>query len=187
MTERAFVIDKQLQRLLLSNDDEIIDGVTQAIEGTESLLLSMQAIVNAIIYPNSVQSKHTLSLVNASVKYVNWYKLILASYTSMHSAAQVAASSVQSNTLLIHRRGRGFTLKVTQEASSHKEVYLILTLEHVTSEQSQKGLFMHCAWQRQFYVIPFGVPTKNKVQAIVSTQDKVFNAIANTESHLYLT
>lgn len=187
MTERAFVIDKQLQRLLLlsknNNDSEFIE----TIAGDSGLLVSMQAIVNAVVHPNTQQSQQTLRVVNASAKYVDWYKLILATFTRLHSPTQVAASSALSEGFLVNRQGQGFTLKVWQEASSHEEAYLLLSLESPNINQKEKGVFMHCMWQQQFYVIPFGFLTKNENQILISTNDEAFNAIVNTESDLYLT
>lgn len=186
-TERAFVIDKQLQRLLLSGEGEVINEVTEALDGKDGYALSMQAIVSAIVYPDLAQSKKTLCRVNTSVKYVNWYRLILANYTSMQSAAQVAASSVQSDKVLIERQGRGFSLKVTQEALVSKDAFLIVSLDDVTCETLEKGIFLHCVWEQKFHVIPFGASTKHKFQALINKQDKAFSAIVNSESHLYLT
>lgn len=184
--ERAFVIDKQLQRLLRSSDNQNTYELSQTTEGNAYSLISMQAIVNAVVYPYTQASQQTLKLVNTSAQYVNWYQLILAAYTSLHSPMQVAASSVQNETFLVHRQGRGFTLKVLQEAPSHNEAYIILNLESLSPSQQEKGIFMHCMWEEKFYVIPFGLPTKKEIQILISTNDKAFSAIANTESHLYL-
>ena len=186
MTERAFIIDKQLQRLLLSTDSELSREISHAATDKNDLLLSMQAIVNAIIDPNSTQSKQTLSIVNTSSQYVNWYKLILATFTNMQSAAQVAASSVQEDNLLVNRVGRGFTLQVTQQPLKQADAFIIVSFEQLTKEQQENELFLHCIWEQQLYVISFGVPIENRAQALVSVQDKAFIAIANPESHLYL-
>lgn len=187
ITERAFVIDKQLHRLLSSSNSQNNMEIPHAIEGDEHLLLSMQAIVNTVIYPTTQQSQKTLRIVNTSPQYVNWYKFILATFTSLYSPVQVAASTSQSEGFLVNRQGRGFTLRVLQEAPVNEEAYLILDLENPNSNQQEKGVFMHCMWEQQFYVIPFGLATKNEIQILISTNDKAFNAIANTESHLYLT
>jgi hypothetical protein len=187
MTERAFVIDKQLQRLLSLSKDDNDTELTEAIAGDKHLLVSMQAIVNAVVHPNTQQSQHTLKRVNKSSQYVYWYKLILATLTSLHSPTQVAASSAQSEGVLVNREGRGFTLKVLQDESGHEDAYLILSLDSPNLSQKEKGVFMHCMWEEQFYVIPFGFPITNENQILISTNDKAFNAIANTESDLYLT
>lgn len=187
MTERAFVIDKQLQRLLSLSKNDNNTALTEAIAGDKRLLVSMQAIVNAVVQPNTRQSQQTLKRVNKSSQYVNWYKLILATFTSLHSPTQVAASSAQSEGVLVNREGRGFTLKVLQDQSGHNDAYLILSLDSPNLSQKEKGVFMHCMWKEQFYVIPFGFPIKNENQILISTNDKAFNAIAHTESDLYLT
>jgi hypothetical protein len=187
MTERAFVIDKQLQRLLSLSINDNGTELAETNTGDNRLLVSMQGIVNAVVHPNSLQSQQTLKIVNKSSQYVNWYKLVLATFTKLHSPMQVAASSTHSEHFLLNRQGRGFTLKVLQEESGHEEAYLILSLESPNLSQKEKGVFMHCMWEQQFYVVPFGFSTKNENQILISTKDKAFNAIVNIESDLYLT
>ena len=187
MKERAFVIDRQLQELLSTSNNQNNNQFSRKIEGNNQSKVSMQAIVNAVMFPSSPQSQKTLKLVNASDQYLNWYKLILATFTSLYSPSQVAASSVKNETCIVNRQGRGFTIKVLQEAPEDKEAYLILSIDSSSPRQREKGVFMHCMWKQQFYVIPFGLPTKNEIQVLINTRDTVFKAITNTESHLYLT
>jgi len=177
MTQRAFIINKQLQRLL-SLDDSDTNEVNS--------VLSMQAVVNAIVEPNSERSKQTLRDVNTSLKYVKWYQQVLASYTFMHSPAQAAASSVKNNIFSLERKGEGFTLKVTQAAQGQANANVIVSIIKVAPEQQERGVFLHCLYQDQLYVISLGVALNNQAQAIVARNNKAFSAIVTPESHLYL-
>lgn len=184
-TTHAFVIDQQLQGLLSNAEREFTEAQLDIPNGKN--VLSMQAVVNAVMAPQLAHSKQTLEKVNSSIKYVNWYMFILANYTNMHCAVQVAASSPNANQLMVTRKGTGFTLNASQTSDSKVNVYIDVVHEKVTNIQKDIGLFIHCLCKQQLYVIPMGVPVNNKAHTIIDAQDTVYSAIVDPENHLYLT
>jgi hypothetical protein len=192
VTERAFIIDKQLQKLVhdheYGHNDTQVDA--QSNKDEHAVCISMQAIVDAILNPNASKSQQTRALVNTSLKYFRWYKQVLSSITAMQSYRQAAASS-NNETLDFTRQGQGFVVRLVQESNQKKrqqaQAYVVVKIDNSGPQQLTSDLFLHCEWENQIHMVPMKYVNENKFQAVLSASDKSIMAIVNEESHLYLT
>ena len=108
LAQRAFVIDKQMQGLVLAGK---LAGKLDTQNTPDRL--SMQAVVDCVLSPLTASSMQTRKVVNSDLRYVAWYKLVLDSLCLMQSASQASASSailLTQETDEYTRRGEGFVL-----------------------------------------------------------------------------
>lgn len=203
MTERAFIIDKQLQGLVHGYDSDIVQATSTTNAQTDkdklARVTSMQAVVDAVLQPSANKSQQIRALVNTSLQYFTWYKQVLSCITSMQSYKQSAASSSQrlntdNGEVDFTRHGKGFVVRLIQEGPALAQnirqengAYVVLKIDNAGKQQDKKDLFLHCEYDQQIHVVQLRYVNENKFQVLISANDNVFKAIANEESHLYLT
>lgn len=187
-TQRAFIVNKQLQGLLLVHD---IDAQNANSDKSDRQRVSMQSIVDAILTPNSQKSKALLLKINGSLSDFRRYKQVLATLSLMQSQSQIAASSLPGAASKIFnytRKGNGFEIKLIQESEAiTSDVYIVLTLENTSESQDQSLMYLHCELAQQIQVISLSKTNPTKYQGIVKAKDVIVSTIVNDESHLYLT
>lgn len=192
--ERAFVISKQLNRLLSVDSHE----ENQLLGGQSAGILSMQAVVDAVIHPARATSQNSLSLVNTSLVYFSWYKHALSCLTHMRSYQQVAASSASEATAhkkSFTRHGQGFTLSLIEsriDANRHigsagkTNAFVEVTLHTNAQQPDTNHLFLHCEYDQQIHVLSLLRVGENNYQGILQVDDIIAMVIINNESQLYL-
>ncbi|MFT6268378.1 MAG: hypothetical protein ACJAVV_001186 [Alphaproteobacteria bacterium] len=200
ITERAFIIDKQLQGIVhgITHGDDNTSVQSTSISNTQTdkdkraLTTSMQAVVDAVLQPMANQSQQTRALVNTSLQYFIWYKQVVSCVTTMQSQSQAAASSASDLTMNngevdFTRQGKGFVVRLIQTTKQEGDAYVVLKLDDIGQQIEKKDLFLHCEYDQQIHVVQLGYVNKNKFQTLINVSNRRFKAIANEESHLYLT
>lgn len=221
IAQQIFIINKQFQALTLSYDDALTKVHTPNIvpnetvnDGAESPL-SMQAVIDCIVMPNTKASQQILRRVNSDVVYFTWYKNIVTSLALMQSERRVAASSNGSADLTganqkFTRRGDGFLITIqkfdkglassieadvdiSSLAKSDGQVVqykdeIVLTLDN-SDESGRKTISLHCEQERQMHIVSLlqSDMYENTFTARIPQNDKRLSVIANENSHLYLT
>ncbi len=175
--EQAFIIHRQLAGLCRFNRESNYASLTQAP-------LSLQDVVLAVRHPSRPRSTETLKHVNTSAVYRAWYKMVLSAINCFKSPAQNAASSEGNN--LLQRQGQGYTVQLTPESLHSQHAYLMIQLSTVTQAQMQEGIFLHCEYDSQFYILHLTAPIDNRFQLILDTTNEAFIAIMSCESELYI-
>lgn len=180
ITEQLFITTQQSQGLKrLASKDEC----------EQVHMLSQQALVDAVRFPQLTISQQTMQRVNGSLPLFRRYKEIVKTLASVRSNMQAAAST--QNKALITRKGDGFTLSVQTDPDNSDQAFLLLTLTQSAVIQPSDKLYLHIELHDQFWVLGFQSPNKDANntliwQQIMYTNSAEFIALSDADCSLYI-
>lgn len=189
LQEQHFIVQTQLDGLLNTHKDRVAQTTSTDAGSSVQIgkLLSMQDVVNAVLFPMREQSVQYLHIINANMKYRKWYKNTLQTLSFMQSASQAAASSIDSSNDSIVRDGSGFKIKLTRDTLNKDDVYLMLVIDNMSEQQKERGVFLHTESNETFLVLHLENANNNQWQKLINANSEYYLSLLDTDSHVYLT
>ncbi len=163
-------------------------------DNTSNLPITMQNIVDAVLFPSKEHSKQTRRLSKEDIRIARLYRYAISQLSLYSSGAQALASS---DNQMFSRVNDAFTLKIKPDADGSNQAFVSIKLsdnfseiqgasKSTSNDVKSRVLYLHCELDDTFEVLLFEPNANDRFQLLLDKSSEAFKVLVDSRTTLHI-